>query len=178
MQLVRDGEPSALEHITRCYGERLLAAGKRHCRTGAEADDAVQDALLSAATNLDQFRAEGSLEGWLVRIVATACRRFTRGQKNDAKSHDSDVELTDASESPEQEVARRELSRLIDGTLLELAPEDRAILLLAELEDWSAPEIAAEMGLSAGAVRTRLTRLRARVREALEPALKENAKVL
>ena len=39
MQLVRAGDPRALEQITRCYGDRLLAAGRSHCRTGDEADD-------------------------------------------------------------------------------------------------------------------------------------------
>src|SRR5690349_17543769 len=70
--LVRNGDPAALDHITRCYGERLLAAGRRHCRTSDEAEDAVQDALVTASTQLDSFRGEGSLEGWLVRIVASA----------------------------------------------------------------------------------------------------------
>jgi RNA polymerase sigma-70 factor, ECF subfamily len=169
IELVKSGHGAALDHITRCYSERLIQAGRRHCRTAAEADDAVQDALVSAAANLDEFRGEGSLEGWLVRIVARACRRLSRGQKNDFASHDAEATLVDGAASPEAEAARHELGRIIDGALLELRPEDRTILLLAEVEDFSAPEIAARLGLSAGAVRTRLTRLRERIRTALAP---------
>jgi RNA polymerase sigma-70 factor, ECF subfamily len=169
IELVKSGDSAALERITRCYSERLLQAGRRHCRTADEADDAVQDALLSAATNLDEFRGAGSFEGWLVRIVARACRRMSRGRKNDFASHDSDAILVDGAASPESEAARHEVGRLIDGALLELRPEDRTILLLAEVEDFTAAEIAARLGLSPGAVRTRLTRLRERVRTALDP---------
>jgi RNA polymerase sigma-70 factor, ECF subfamily len=171
MRLVRDGEPQALDQLTRCYGERLLQAGRKHCRTVDEADDAVQDALLSAAGNLDQFRGEGSLEGWLIRIVASACRRIARGQKNDSTRHDSETELRADAASPEDLAAEAELGRLLDRVLLELEPEDRALLLLAELEGWSASEVGEELGLSAGAVRTRLSRLRSRLRQALGDSL-------
>ncbi len=175
MQLVRGGDPRALDQITRCYGDRLLAAGRSHCRTGDEADDAVQDALLTAATRLNQFRGEGSLEGWLVRIVARACRRIGRGRKNDATLHDGEGELVATVASPEELTAEHELAELIDGALLALSAEDRAILLLSEVEDWTAAEIGGELGLSAGAVRTRLSRLRGRLRVALEPALTDSA---
>jgi RNA polymerase sigma factor (sigma-70 family) len=167
VELVRNGEPSALDDITRCYGERLLAAGRRHCRTHAEAEDAVQDTLLLAATGAASFREEGSLEGFLTRIVARACRRLSRGHKNAAGAHDADVELVDPDASPEARAAEAELRAALSELLLELEPSDRAVLLLSEVEDYSAPEVAAELGLSAGAVRVRLTRLRKRLREGL-----------
>jgi RNA polymerase sigma factor (sigma-70 family) len=164
-ELVLRGDAAALDRITRCYGERLLEAGRRHCRTLGDAEDAVQDALLSAATNQQGFRGDGSLEGWLVRIVARACQRLSRGRKNDTNNHDTDAVLRDSSDSPELWAQRSEVARWLDQTLLGLGPEDRLILLLAELEDFTAPEIAARTGLSAGAVRTRLTRLRASIRQ-------------
>jgi RNA polymerase sigma-70 factor, ECF subfamily len=174
-QLVKDGHPDALDQITRCYADRLLAAGRKHCRSSDEASDAVQDALLTATAHLAQFRAEGSLEGWLVRIVARACRRIGRGRKNDGTLHQAELELEAGAPTPEQDAAAGELRRILDATLLALNHQDRALLLLAELEDWTAAEIGAELGLSPGAVRTRLTRLRTRVREALSPVLEENA---
>lgn len=167
LELVRGGEPSALDTITRCYGERLLSAGRRHCRTSSEADDAVQETLLIAATELGSFRGEGSLEGFLVRIVARTCRRISRGRKNDAALHETDVELAAEDDSPERLSAQHELGAALNAILLSLDPKERAILLLAELEDYTAPEIAAELGLTAGAVRTRLTRLRQRLRDRL-----------
>jgi RNA polymerase sigma-70 factor (ECF subfamily) len=170
MGLVRGGSSEALDHITRCYGRRLLAAGRRHCRTSEEAEDAVQDALLTASQQLSSLRQDGALEGWLVRVVASACRRLGRGHKNAATLHASDAVLL-ANGDPEQDAARQELSQILEQLLLELSPQDRSLLLLSELEDFSAAEIGAELGLSAGAVRTRLSRLRARLVPELEGRL-------
>jgi len=167
VELVRAGDPAALEDITRCYGERLLAAGRRHCRTASEAEDAVQDALLFAASGLETFRGDGSLEGFLTRVVARACRRASRGLKNAANAHDTELELPAGDASPEARAAEVELGSVLNQLLLELDPKDRAVLLLAEIEGYTAPEIGAELGLSAGAVRTRLTRARQRLRGGL-----------
>jgi RNA polymerase sigma-70 factor, ECF subfamily len=166
MRLVREGTPHALDQITRCYSQRLLEAGRRHCRTQAEAEDAVQDTLLSAVHHLAELREGGSLEGWLVSVVANACRRIGRGYKNAASLHDSGVELSGPSD-PEEDAARSELAAVLERTLLELSPRDRSLLLLAELEGYSAAEIGRELGMTDGAVRTRLSRLRARLAAAL-----------
>jgi RNA polymerase sigma-70 factor, ECF subfamily len=172
MGLVRQGDAEALDQITRCYSQRLLQAGRRHCRTMSEAEDAVQDALITAA-HLPDLERDSSLEGWLVKVVASACRRIGRGQKNAPHLHETDVELG-AEGDPEEAAARRELASLLERTLLELTPTDRSILLLAELEDFSAAEIGAELDLSEGAVRTRLSRLRRRVAESLSQDLSKN----
>ena len=170
MLLVRAGDADALDQITRCYSERLLEAGRRHCRTGAEAEDAVQDALLVAAEHLNELRDDQRLEGWLVKVVASACRRIGRGRKNDGALHDSEADgarVSGGSDDPEVELERRELAQLLERELLALAPRDRSILLLAELEDFSAAAIGAELGMTEGAVRTQLSRLRSRMAEAL-----------
>jgi RNA polymerase sigma factor (sigma-70 family) len=78
-----------------------------------------------------------------------------------------------AGETPESAAARVELGEALQALLLSLEPSDRAVLLLAELEDYSAGEIGSELGLSDGAVRTRLTRLRKRLREQLGSWLTE-----
>jgi RNA polymerase sigma-70 factor (ECF subfamily) len=172
MRLVREGHAEALDQITRCYSERLLQAGRRHCRTTEEAEDAVQDALISAGQNLGSLREDERLEGWLIRVVASACRRLSRGQENDARLHDYErsPELL-GEEDPERDAARLELGRVLERTLLGLSPSDRSMLLLAELEDFSAAEIGAELGMTAGAVRTRLSRLRASLTATLEDEL-------
>ena len=174
MRLVREGRANALDQITRCYSDRLLQAGRRHCRTTEEAEDAVQDALISARESLSTLREDERLEGWLIRVVASACRRLSRGQKNDTRlhepAHDAASDLL-GDEDPERDAARHELGRVLERTLLALSPTDRSILLLAELEDFSAAEIGAELDMTAGAVRTRLSRLRAALTATLENEL-------
>ncbi|HEX6763878.1 MAG TPA: sigma-70 family RNA polymerase sigma factor [Polyangiaceae bacterium] len=173
-QLARSGDPTAMDHITRCYADRLLAAAERHCRS-SDADDAVQDALLIATEKLDTFRGDGSLEGWLVRLVASACDRRRRGRKNDPKLHDSEIVVPADGESPDVVADRHAVGALLERALFALDPNDRELLLLCEVEGMSAPEVADRVGLSPGAVRTRLSRLRARLREALGGELESSS---
>lgn len=175
LQLLRSEDSAALDAIVRCYGARLMSAGRQHCRTNSEAEDAVQDTLLHAAGGLESFRGEGSLEGYLVRVVARACRRLSRGHKNDASIHDAEAIPWASDEGPEGLAARTELGEVLDGLISKLEPSDRVLLLLAEFEDYSAAEIGQELGLTEGAVRTRLSRLRKRLRDELLPWLSEKS---
>ena len=174
LSLVRAGDTKALDQLTRCYGVRLLEVGRRQCRSEDHAEDAVQDALEAAATHLDGFRGEGSLEGWLSRMVTNACRHMQRGRKADASLH---VEFGEShagsSSGPEELVANQGLGDELVRALQTLDPEDRAIVLLAEVNGWKGPEIAESMGLTPGQVRTRLSRSRTRLRENLADAWAE-----
>lgn len=167
--LLRAGDIQALDRITRCFGATLLAAGRRHCRDEDRAKDAVQDALLSAGEHLQDFRGEGTPQGWLVRMVANACARMRRGRKNSpAWNAELDPELVlGNADTPEVAAARAQLAAKLGEALVALAPEDRAIVLLSEAEDWTGPEIAEALGMTPGAVRVRLTRLRAKLRDTL-----------
>jgi RNA polymerase sigma-70 factor (ECF subfamily) len=169
LELVRAGDLEALDRITRCFGDRLLGVGRRRCRNEEDAQDAVQDTLLNAGRNLRSFRGDGSLEGWLVRMVANACYRMRRGRKNDPSLHTTEAQLSSGDESPEQATARGEVGDALEEALLSLSPEDRAILILAEGQGWTGAEISDRMNLSPGAVRTRLTRIRQRLRRSLTP---------
>lgn len=168
VDLLQAGDIEALDRVTRCYGDRLLAAARRHCRSEAEAADAVQDAMLGAWRYGEGFRGDGRVDRWLVRLVASACNRMRRGLKNDPALHIPDVELLQDDVSPEALAARSQLAEKLGEALLELPPEDRTILILADAQGWKGPEIAEQLGMTPGAVRTRLSRTHARLREALQ----------
>ena len=164
---MRAGDLAALDRLTRCQGERLLAVGRRYCRSEEDARDAVQDALVAAGQQLAHFRGEGSAEGWVIRMVARACGRMRRGRRNDPALHVHDVELPAQDDDPETLAGRALLAEALGAALLELPAKDRAVLLLAEAEGWTGPEIAAELGVTPNAVRSRLSRARRLVRERL-----------
>ncbi|MCA9522850.1 MAG: sigma-70 family RNA polymerase sigma factor, partial [Myxococcales bacterium] len=115
------------------------------------------------------FRGEGSLEGWLVRMVINACRRMQRGRKNDPALHQEDAVLPDESQSPERATESSEIGVHLRQALSELPNTDRMILLLSEGDGWSAIEIAERLGMTHGAVRTRLTRIRQALQKKLAP---------
>lgn len=166
-ELLRAGDMRALERLTRCQGERLLAVGRRYCRDEQDAQDAVQDALLAAGAQLRAYRGEGAPDAWVVRMVARACGRMRRGRRNDPALHVRDVEVEAPEADPETLAGRARIAEALGEALLELAAEDRAVLVLAEAEGWTGPEIAAELGVSAAAVRQRLSRARRAVRARL-----------
>jgi RNA polymerase sigma-70 factor, ECF subfamily len=163
--LMAAGDMAALDRMTRCYGKRLIQVGRRYCRNEIDAEDAVQDALLAAGTHLDSFRGDGSLEGWLVRMVVNACHRMRRGRKNDPALHSAEVEVQSAERSPEDATRYGEMMEIMGEALNELPPRDRLIVLLAEAEGWTGPQIAEELKMTPGSVRTRLSRARAIIRE-------------
>ncbi len=167
-KLARSADIEVLDRATRCFGQRLLAIGKRHCQSETDAEDAVQDALASAGAHLQDWRGDGKLESWLARIVVNACRRMRRGLKNDPNTHQRDVELITTEPHPELRMARTELAETLNEALLSLGPTDRAIVLLSDVEGWKGPEIAERLEMSHGSVRTRLSRARSRLRGELQ----------
>jgi RNA polymerase sigma factor (sigma-70 family) len=126
-ELVRAGDMAALDRISRCYGAHLLAVGRRVCRDHERARDAVQDALLAAGERLDQYRGEGSVEGWLVAMVANACRSGQRGRKDQAEwNRPLDEESpTCAGDRPDDGAARSELAEALEAALADLPPRGR-----------------------------------------------------
>lgn len=172
--LVKRGDIAALDRLTRCFGDRLLAVGRCACGDGELARDAVQDAMLAAGEHLTAYRGDGSLEGWLVRMVQHACGRMRRGRKHDPARHQVlDEALVATGQGPDEEAARAMLLRRLGLALLGLDARDRAVVLLADGEGWTGPEIAARLGMTADAVRTRLSRAHRRLRVALAGRLDE-----
>ena len=170
--LLRAGDLEAVDRMARCYGERLLAAARRYCRSEPDAQDAFQDALLTAWHARDSYRGEGRLDGWMVRLVASACSRMRRGRKNAPSLHVPNDELsTGEAESPEQQAFQGELAEALRDALAAEGEQDRAILLMSDALGWKGPDIADLLDMTPGAVRTRLSRTRARLRERLEPIL-------
>lgn len=169
-ELVRRGDESALERIARCYAAELLAVGRCSCRNAANAADAVQDALVTAAERLDQYRGDGPVVAWVSKMVVNACRCRERGRKNDAGWNQP---LADghrgAGRSPEETAAGAELAAALTGALAKLPAEERNLFLLSHIDGVSAPALARAFSLSPDAVRARLSRTRRRLRRALGP---------
>ncbi len=169
VSLLRSGDIEVLDRVTRCYGDQLMSAARRTCSREEDARDAVQDATLGAWRYGAGFRGEGQVDRWLVRLVATACNRMRRGLKNDPALHQAELELASDDASPELLAARAELALSLGEALGELPPRDRGILILADAQGWTGPEIADALDMTPGAVRTRLSRTHAALRKRLDP---------
>jgi len=172
----RTGDRAALERLLEDIAPLVHRFGMRMCRHEADADDVLQETLLSVASHLNEFEGRSSLSSWVFMLARTACARKRRGLKNQAHISDDAVAESSSSEpSPEQHVGESELRRLLTNALDSLSEEHREVLLLRDMEGLSAPEVAASLSISVQAVKSRLHRARAQLREALRPTLERGA---
>jgi RNA polymerase sigma-70 factor (ECF subfamily) len=175
------GDVSACEELVRRHGPRMLAVARRLLRSEADADDAVQDAFLSAFRAIGTFAGDAALSTWLHRIVLNACLMRLR-----SRSRRKDVPLDDLLPSfdetghhvrpvrpwadlPVAAAARTETRARVRACIDRLPEGHRTILLLRDIEELSTEETASRLGIRPGAVKTRLHRARQALREMLAP---------
>lgn len=169
LALMQAGDLLALDRFARDYSHKLLAVARRQCHLAADAEDAVQQALLDASTSMQGIRDDGAPLAWLSTLVARTCSRLNKQAQHD--------ELTDepcGCEDGEQSAERRELVRRVGDGLMTLQRTDRLAFLMS-LEGFDSVEIAEHFGLSHDAVRSRLKRARAHLRDTLEPVARTTA---
>src|SRR5262245_29218377 len=155
----RDDE--AFSVLVERYGGRLLAVARRLLGSRADAEDAVQRALLSCYTAAASYRAEWAVSTWLYRILTNVCvdelrRRATRN------SHGA------GAVAPDPEPARPICDDLDLRRALERVPrEARVLLALRYAEGLSYDELARVRGISVNTVKSQLARGKALLREEL-----------
>jgi RNA polymerase sigma-70 factor (ECF subfamily) len=137
-----------------------VAFARGLCRSRADGDDLMQEALLRALDKLDALRDEAAFKRWLYRIVITVhrdrCRRaFWRRL---LPLGDTDAAST---ARPDDELGGAQRARL---ALASLPAEMRETIVLHEIEGWQVDEIAGVLGVSSSAVKSRLSRGRDRLR--------------
>jgi RNA polymerase sigma-70 factor (ECF subfamily) len=135
-------------------------------RTPADAEDLLQETVLSGFRGAAGFRGDVFARTWLFRIARNAAFH----QRHRAAQHRQQVSLESLGElagwnaaGPEQLAARAHRRDLLLGALNGLEPEDREILTLRELEGLSGEETAEALGLSLAAMQSRLHRVRLRL---------------
>jgi RNA polymerase sigma factor (sigma-70 family) len=159
-------EAQALPHL-----DAAVNLARWLTRSGADADDVVQDAMLRAWRAFDGFRG-GDMRPWLLAIVRN-CSRNTAGERK-RRAHVALPEehegmngeaLTFAGPSPEEQTIRTDVGRKLDSAIAGLPQEFREVLILREMEDLSYREIARITDAPIGTVMSRLSRARTMLRE-------------
>lgn len=163
-----------MESVLAAVAPRLRRFALRMCGNPADADDAFQDALLAIATNLGQFEGRSSLPSWAFTLARTACSRRRRGKKNQPTDGDDKLaNEVDRLPGPEECATRQETSALVTRVLGEMPDNYREVLLLRDAEGLTAAEAAVVLGVTVDALKSRLHRARAALRDALAPLLEQ-----
>jgi RNA polymerase sigma factor (sigma-70 family) len=163
VRLVREGREDAFEEIDRRYRSRLTAYAAGIVQRD-RADDVVQEAFVKANDALTRGEAEVHLRPWLYRIV----RNTALNELRDAPPPHEELDLEfDGVPQPPDIVARREQIAELTRSIKALPNQQRDAIVQRELEGRSHDEIAASLGVSAGAVRQLIFRARRGLRESI-----------
>jgi RNA polymerase sigma-70 factor (ECF subfamily) len=161
------GDPDAFAEIVRRHRDRLWAVALRTLGDREEAADAVQDALVSAFRSAHTFRGQSAVTTWLHRITVNAC--LDRARKAASRRTASVIDerqfedLLEPHESAAAPAERGELHRELLLALATLPPEQRAALILVDMQGYPVAEAAAVLAVPAGTVKSRCARGRARL---------------
>ena len=155
----------------RIHADRLYAVVLRLCASSHEAEEVTQEAFLRAWRGISRFDGRSQLFTWLYRIgVNEAKRRAQRRERTlrVTSLEESRVEPPDLSAAPELGAQRRALLAALENAVRALPMDYRAPLVLRDIEGLTTADAADILGISEAALKSRLHRARAAVRNALE----------
>ena len=168
----RKGDLGAFNWLVEHHQRTLFAIAVRMLAEPGAAADATQDAVLAAWQRLSDFHG-GSFRAWVTRILVNRCYDVLRArQRHPDKSYDA--MLQDAPESdqlageapdPEQLVLTGELGRYLESGLAVLPPDQRAVVILCDVQGYTYAEAAEVERTQVGTIKSRLSRGRSRLRD-------------
>jgi RNA polymerase sigma-70 factor (ECF subfamily) len=176
------GDHQAVETLFRRYQRPLFQTALRVLGNTEDAEDALQDGLLSAYRNLKRFEGRSQFSTWLTRIVINAALMRRRSAKArpavslDETPHEDELPATerfaDDGPTPEQVFANTEIREMISENLDELSPLLRTAFVLREVQGFSTGEAAKKLGVTENTLKARLWRARHQLADRLVKRLR------
>ena len=177
------GEPRALEALAERYGGRIYRVAFGVTRNQFDAEEVLQDVLLTLARKGSSFEGRSALASWIYRITTNTALNKRRGKRQEVecsleellpafredghRDGERSFLLADWSQSPEAECLAGERRRVLEQALEALPEHYRAVLVLRDVEGLSNEEVAEILSESVPSVKSRLHRARMMVREQL-----------
>ncbi|MFJ6085551.1 RNA polymerase sigma factor SigM [Streptomyces sp. NPDC092369] len=173
-----EGDPDAFGELVRRHRDRLWAVALRTLGDREEAADAVQDALVSAYRAAHTFRGQSAVTTWLHRITVNACldraRKAASRKTSPVDDNERLEQLLEPHESAEAPAERNDLHRQLLQALGTLPPDQRAALVLVDMQGYPVAEAARVLDVPTGTVKSRCARGRARLLPLLTHLRPEN----
>jgi RNA polymerase sigma-70 factor (ECF subfamily) len=164
-------EKLAEQHKDRVYRQMIRVCGNRE-----DAEDVLVEALLKAYKNLDQLRDSGAFRPWLAKIANRVCWQLKEReslmpllQLSQLEQEGREIAADHPSMEAQLEAAR--MKALFEEAVRQLPPLYREVYELRDIEELSGDQVAERLGISRAAMKSRLHRARALVRENLDAAL-------
>lgn len=161
------GDAESFRVLVETYQTQVYRLALRICGE-ALADDAAQEAFLSAWRALPRFRGECRFSTWLYRLTTNAAIDLLRREKAQHTDSGADLpERPDDAPSPQAQTEQAETREQVRQALARLSEEHRQVLLLRYMQELEYSEIAAALGISQGTVKSRINRAKAQLRALL-----------
>jgi len=178
--LICEGEKAYFHELIRPYARIMFASAQAVLRNPADAEDAVQEAALKAFLHLAQLEDRRRFRAWLLQIVVNEARmhrRKLRRQLYDSidevdESNEGDSvprQFADWHDLPDEALDRDQLREAVRTAVDKLPEVYREVLLLIDNQHLNYATVAEGLGVSVGALKTRIHRARMRVQEQLGP---------
>jgi RNA polymerase sigma-70 factor, ECF subfamily len=183
IQRVLSGQDEAFRELVRPYEHALFMTTQAILKNEGDAEDATQEAILKAFTNLSKFRGESKFSTWLVRIATNEAfmklrkerrYRFQDSLSEQSNDHERDYtprDFADWREIPSEMLEIKELRQALSRALASLTPKHRVVFVLRDMQHFTIEETAQLLGIRKSAVKTRLMRARLQMRDALAPGI-------
>ena len=185
----REGKTQAFGQVLSNHLTFLYKKAYRMLGNAADAEDAVQDALLAAFVHLDQFKGQSEMSTWVIAILHNCVRlQFRRRLRHVDVSLDEPIgefetlsvseQIADHRPSPEDEYQHSELSTRLTYLYKQLSPTLRKTFWLRDIGGLSIRETARILKVPCGTVKARSARARKQIKELMQHALKPRSRNL
>ncbi len=171
VRAVQRGERGAMDDLIRATYADVYALSRRLLGDPSDAADATQEVYLRVVRSVLGFRGEASFGTWLHRVTVNVCstmltrRGDVRARGQSAGRVEMDVEIVDTAADPAVRAETADLAARAAGALARLPEDAREVVVLRDVQGLSTKEAAKVLGISEGAVKVRLHRAHARLRE-------------
>ncbi len=167
--VAQTGSHAAFQELRKRHAQKLLPRIYRITRNWEDAEDVLQESFLKAFVNIASFERRSSFASWLTRIAINSALMMLRKRRAieismDGMGNDEETathwEPADSRSNPEEEYRHREAERLFLKAVDRLGPQLRQTILMKQVEDYSTKEVAAALGISVSAAKSRISRAR------------------
>jgi RNA polymerase sigma-70 factor (ECF subfamily) len=174
LDLARRGDKEACGALLAQHWHKSVALARLFLRDRGDAEDEVQNAFSKAYAHIDQYHQGGAeFGGWLARIVANQCLMLIRSKRrtrfvylDEAANRESAApkELAAGGPDPEGELAFQQMKVVVRTEVRRIPPMLRSVLLLRDIKELPIVDVAAHLGITVPAAKSRLLRARRELR--------------
>ncbi|RMD68877.1 MAG: RNA polymerase sigma factor [Bacteroidetes bacterium] len=172
IEACKTGDRKAQRQLFERYKDKMFALCLRYAPSRPDAEDMLQEGFVKVFRDLPAYRGEGSLEGWIRKIMTrTAIDWLKRNRRQQMRMEDVDDHLWHLADSAGEVDEAGPPARTLIRLMQQLPDGFRAVLNLHVIEGYSHPEIADILGISVGTSKSQLSRAKAALRQMWEKSL-------